>query len=274
MTESILPSHAGPRVLPLTGIHNFRDYGGYTLPGGGRLRSGILWRSGQHADASIDDLAAVDALALATVIDLRGNSERAAYPCARGPGFAADVRWFDGETAGQGGAVHQNAARDVRTRDDAMQAMTDLYAFMPHRPHLQAILRDYFLTLAGNAPDGDDMGGHLVHCFAGKDRTGFAVGLLHRLICVHADDMMADYMLTATAGNSAARIAAGVASLRQRRPDAADDALATLMGVEPEWLGAAFATVDADFGGVERYAETQLGVDSAMLDRIRARVII
>jgi protein-tyrosine phosphatase len=257
-----------PRVLPLAGIHNFRDYGGYALPGGGRLRSGILWRSGQHVDASADDLAAVDALALATVIDLRGNTERAAYPCARGPAFAADVRWFDGETAGHGGAVHQNAARDVRTRADAMQAMIDLYAFMPHRPNLQAILRDYFATLADGQP-----GGHLVHCFAGKDRTGFAVALLHRLLGVHADDLMADYMLTATAGNSAARIAAGVASLGRRRPDANQDALVTLMGVEPEWLEAAFATVAAEFDGPESFARQVLGVDAAMLDRISARLV-
>ncbi len=263
MTESIQT-----RVLPLTGIHNFRDYGGYTLAGGGRLASGLLWRSGQHADATADDLAAVDALGLATVIDLRGNSERRAYPCARGPGFRAEVRFHDGETAGAGGAVHQNAARDVRTRADAMAAMVDLYAFMPHRPNLQAILRDYFATLAA----GD--GGHLVHCFAGKDRTGFAVALLHRLLGVHADDAMADYLLTATAGNSAARIAAGVASLGKRRPDADEDALVTLMGVEPEWLEAAFATLDQDYGGPEAYARERLGVDAAVLERISARLVM
>jgi protein-tyrosine phosphatase len=163
--------------------------------------------------------------------------------------------------------VHQNAARDVQTRADAMQAMIDLYSFMPHRPNLQAILRDYFATLAGGAD-----GGHLVHCFAGKDRTGFAVGLLHHLLGVHADDAMADYMLTATAGNSAARIAAGAASLRKRRPDADEDALVMLMGVEPEWLDAAFATLDRDFGGPETFAREVLGVDAAMLDRISARV--
>ena len=262
MSESI-----DQRVLPLTGIHNFRDYGGYALAGGGRLRTGMLWRSGQHVDATADDLAAVDALGLATVIDLRGNSERAAYPCARGPGFAADVRWFDGETAGSGGAAHEIAARTVTSRADAMAAMQALYAFMPHRPNLQAILRAYFATLAG-----EGVGAHLVHCFAGKDRTGFAVALLHQLLGVHGDDVMADYLLTKTAGDSAARIAAGAEALRRRRPEADEAAIATLMGVEPEWLDAAFATLDADFGGAEAYARAQLGVDAAMLEAIRARL--
>ena len=44
------------RVLPLSGVHNFRDYGGYAVEGGGRLRDGILWRSAHHAEAADDDL--------------------------------------------------------------------------------------------------------------------------------------------------------------------------------------------------------------------------
>ena len=48
------------RVLPLAGIHNFRDYGGYAVEGGGRLRDGVLWRSAHHQDATDDDLAAIE----------------------------------------------------------------------------------------------------------------------------------------------------------------------------------------------------------------------
>ena len=66
------------RVLPLSGIHNFRDYGGYAVEGNGRLRDNFLWRSAHHESASDDDLAAVDALGLETVIDLRGDDERRA----------------------------------------------------------------------------------------------------------------------------------------------------------------------------------------------------
>ena len=50
------------RVLPLDGIHNFRDYGGYAARDGARLKQGVLWRSGQHVDASEDDLTKVAAI--------------------------------------------------------------------------------------------------------------------------------------------------------------------------------------------------------------------
>src|SRR3546814_1314481 len=80
------------RVLPLSGIHNFRDYGGYAVEGGGRLRDAILWRSAHHEGASDEDLTALDALGLETVIDLRGDDEREMHPCRRSDNFSARVR--------------------------------------------------------------------------------------------------------------------------------------------------------------------------------------
>ena len=83
------------RVLPLEGVHNFRDYGGYAVAGGGRVKRGVLWRSGEHGGASETDLTAIGALELATVFDLRGNGERANNPCRRPVGFAAEVVYHD-----------------------------------------------------------------------------------------------------------------------------------------------------------------------------------
>ena len=79
------------RVLPLSGVHNFRDYGGYAVEGGGRLRDGMLWRSAHHEAATDEDLAALDALGLETIIDLRGDDERELHPCRRSENFSARV---------------------------------------------------------------------------------------------------------------------------------------------------------------------------------------
>src|SRR3546814_8543392 len=88
------------RVLPLSGIHNFRDYGGYAVDGGGRLRDTMLWRSAHHEAATDEDLTALDALGLETVIDLRGDDEREAHPCRRSDNFAGRVPLAGGMTAG------------------------------------------------------------------------------------------------------------------------------------------------------------------------------
>ena len=44
------------RILPLAGIRNFRDYGGYAAADGATIMRRVLWRSGHHHEASADDL--------------------------------------------------------------------------------------------------------------------------------------------------------------------------------------------------------------------------
>ncbi len=257
------------RVKPFGGIHNFRDYGGYATGDGMRLKAGMLFRSGQHVDATVDDLAAVAALDLRSVIDLRGNSERRIYPCARPKGFAGQVYFFDGETSGRGGAPHVEAAREIVTAADAHRAMVDLYAFMPFRPNLVAVFRMYFDALA------DRDGASLLHCLAGKDRTGLAAAVLHILMGVHREDMMADYLLTNTAGNSEARIASGAASIRASRgPEIGDEAIRILMGVDAAFLDAALSAIEAAHGSTEAYADTVLGVTPARRAQIAERLIV
>jgi protein-tyrosine phosphatase len=255
------------RVLPLSGIHNFRDYGGYAVAGGGRLKRGLLWRSGQHGDATPDDLEAVAKVGLATVIDLRGESERAAAPCARAVGFDAAVLFAPGETVG-GHAPHVEAAADVTTADDAHRAMTWLYRTMPFRPNLVATLKLYFEALATRE------GPSLLHCMAGKDRTGLAAALLHKLMGVHDDDVMADYLLTNAAGNAEARVAAGAVTVRANFGQGmSDDAVRVLMSVHPDYLDTAFAAIEEAHGGVERYAEAVLGVTPAKRHGMRERLL-
>lgn len=253
------------RVLPLEGVHNFRDYGGYPARGG-RLRSRWLWRSGQHRDATAEDLAAIHALDLAAVIDLRGDGERAAFPCARHPEFAAEVVFAPGEQTedGSGKAVHEEWADRCRTADQALAVMTDLYALLPYRPALVATLRLYLRRLAGGE------GASLVHCFAGKDRTGLAVALVQRLLGVHPDDVMADYLLTNIAGNQQRRIAA----LQQMGTALDPGAARVLMGVDARFLDASFAAIAARHGTVEAYAGDVLGLDATGVEAMAERLIV
>lgn len=257
------------RVIPLHGIHNLRDYGGYRGKDGAMVRRGLLWRSSQHVDATAEDLTAIDALGLATVIDLRGDSEREAYPCMRSPAFAARVLFAPGETAGSGHAApHVEAARAVTTATDAHRAMVTLYESMPFRPNLIAVFRLYFDALA--TVDGPS----LLHCLAGKDRTGLAAGLLHHLLGVGEDDIMADYMLTNVAGNIERRIAAGAATVRANFGHAMEDgAVRTLMSVHPEFLETGLTAIRREHGSVDAYLRDVMGVDAEARAAIEGRFL-
>lgn len=250
------------RVLRLDGVHNFRDCGGYAGADGAAVRTGVLWRSAQHGDASDRDLGAIDALRLRTVIDLRGPSERDAKPCRRPAGFAAQVFTYPEETAGL--ALHTQAADGVITTAEARAAMLRLYQGIAFRDNLVPMLRCYFeVLLRGEGPS-------LVHCVAGKDRTGFAVALVQHALGLRRDAIVADYMLTNIAGNIEARIAAGAEQIRAHRGPIADDTIRVLMGVEEDYIVAAFAAVAARHGDLDAYLAAVIGVDAAAVARLQA----
>lgn len=250
------------RVLTLDGVHNFRDFGGYAAAGGARIKSGLLWRSAQHGDASDPDLDAIHALGIRTVIDLRGPSERESKPCRRHPDFAAQVYSYPEETAGL--ALHTEAADGVLTAAEARAAMLRLYEGIAFRENLIPMLRLYLEVLRRNE------GPSLVHCVAGKDRTGFAVALVQSLLGAHRDDVISDYVLTNQASKLEERIASG-AFRDMPRYEAFDEAtVRTLWGVEAEYLEKAFDALEARSGTVDAYAETVLGVDAATRDALRS----
>lgn len=249
------------RVLPLRAVHNFRDYGGYPGADGRMIRRGQLWRSAQHGDGTAADLAAIAGLGIRTVIDLRGPSEREAKPCVRAPGFAPQVFAHPEETAGL--ALHTEAADGVVTAAEARAAMLRLYEGIAFRPNLIPMLRCLFLVLERAE------GPSLVHCVAGKDRTGFAVALVQHALGAGREDILGDYELTNQAGNIEARIAAGATQIRERHGAIDEATMRTLMGVERDYLVTALAAVEARHGSLDGYLEAVLGVDRAMVGRLR-----
>lgn len=254
------------RILPLEGVHNFRDYGGYPTAAGGRVRRRTLWRSAQHGEATDADLAKIDALGLRRVIDFRGASEREANPCRRGPEFSAEVLFYEGETANL--APHLEAADDgVLDAAGAHRAMERIYRNLPNRKPVHWVMRRYFAALA----DGE--GASLVHCLAGKDRTGMAVALLHHALGVHPDDAMADFMLTNVAGNIEARIAQGGEAIRERRGPISDETIRILMGVDERYLHAMREALIEHYGSVDAFLQDELGVDAAMRERLRLQLV-
>lgn len=250
------------RIVATSGIHNFRDFGGYASNLGGRVQTRVLYRSGQHRDATADDLTQVSRLGLATIVDLRSDAERELYPCPRAQDHQAEVVYAPGNTLGV--ASHVEAAHGVKTASEAHAAMLDLYRHMPFRPALTEAFRLYFDRLAkGTGPS-------LVHCLAGKDRTGLAVALVHYQLGVHMDDIMADYLLTNQVGDMDRRIAAGAEAVRANfGPDMEDAAVRTLMSVHPDFLDAAFKAI----GNLDAYCRDVLQLTPTQQETLRATLI-
>lgn len=254
------------RLHRFDALDNFRDYGDYASAAGRRILGGRLFRSAHHARASEADLERLAGLDLAAVVDLRRPGERRDQPSRRPPGFTGQVIESTHDDGAEAPHITFLKTADL-TIDAGRRFMTDTYRELPFDPaHLDLFSR-YFRAL------GEADGPVLIHCAAGKDRTGLLAALTHRLLGVHRDDMVEDYLLTNAAVDLAGRAPAIARQLETMtgRP-VAHDAVVAFLGVEPVYLDTAMGEIAARHGSVDSYLEQALGVDATLRDRIGERL--
>src|SRR5690606_26294450 len=143
----------------------------------------------------------------------------------RPPGFAGQVIESAHDDGAEAPHITFLKTADL-TIDAGRRFMTDTYRELPFDlAHLDLFSR-YFRAL------GEADGPVLIHCAAGKDRTGLLAALTHRLLGVHPDDMVEDYLLTNAAVDLAGRAPAIARQLETMtgRP-VAHDAVVAFLGV-------------------------------------------
>lgn len=254
------------RIHRFDALDNFRDYGDYATAAGRRITPGLLFRSGHQARASEADLERLGALGLTAVVDLRRPSERRDQPSKRPPAFSGVVIESFHDDGGE--APHMKFLRTADlTPDSGRRFMVDTYRRLPFEPSHLDLFSRYFRLL------GETDGPVLIHCAAGKDRTGLLAALTHHLLGVHHDDIVADYLLTNTAVDLEGR-APGIARQLEARTGriVAHDAVVAFLGVEPVYLDTALAGIAAQHGSTDAYLAQALGVDAALRERIGARL--
>jgi protein-tyrosine phosphatase len=165
------------RRLPVGGTYNLRDIGGYPVAGGGVTIWGRLFRS-DHPRLDGPGRSQLGRLALRTVVDLRDAAERVARP--------SQLEGLVGRTIN-----HPLTVRSLLTTETATAPpLGDLYSTAVR--NLGAEIAEVVSVLA----EPRSLPG-LVHCAAGKDRTGIIIGLVLSAVGVSDETVAADYALTA-----------------------------------------------------------------------------
>ncbi|HEY2481058.1 MAG TPA: tyrosine-protein phosphatase [Caulobacteraceae bacterium] len=255
------------RHLILEGVENFRDFGGYATASGARLRAGRLYRSASHGRATDADLEAIQGLAIAVVVDLRRKHERQRDPSRRHDAFSAEVVENDdgGEAEDDSWVAHVTSS-DL-TAASFRDYMFRYYREAPFNPRMIDLYARYFEVLA--RADGPV----LIHCAAGKDRTGILAALTHHVTGVDRDDMMADYLATNDPARAERRlpiVTEAIRDLTGRTPPEA--AVRVAMGVEAAYLETAFAAMTEQCGGIDDYLRGTLGLDEARRRAVAAQL--
>ncbi len=255
------------RLINFERIPNFRDLGGYQTTEGRRVKWGRLYRAGSFAEASPADLAGVQALGLVTFIDFRSRLEKAEEPdrLPSPAGFTVvDIPVLDEGNKALVGDIMERIESGNFEGFDPNQAMITANRefaekFTPQfRTYIHAVLD------AEGAPV-------LWHCTAGKDRTGFASAILLRILGVPQDTVMRDYM--ASKEPSLASRKNQLRMIRLFKGEEAANNVAVMMGVEPDWLEAGFAQIDATWGSFDNYVANGLALGPGDIQRLRDNLL-
>lgn len=100
----------------------------------------------------------------------------------------------------------------------------------------------------------------IVHCTAGKDRTGLATAVLLTLLGVPKDQVYTDYLKSNVLGQ--VKLPMVLRVLRK-------DVLEALMAADASYLDAAFVAIEERFGDFDRYRAEALALSDAQVETLR-----
>ncbi|MBM3595655.1 MAG: tyrosine-protein phosphatase [Alphaproteobacteria bacterium] len=264
MTD-IVDEELARRLLPLEGGVNFRDIGGYPAAYGRRVKWGRLFRSGTMARLTEADRAHLAERGIRTVIDFRTESEHAHEPNEWGMGLGEGY-WRRPHDETFGNWSDLDPAR-LGTERDAEKVLEAGFRKLPEQ-QAQAYAEMFRRLAAGHVPA-------VIHCTAGKDRTGGGAALILAMLGVPREHIVADFLLTQRAFKAPTALSGARRNpdpKYQRFAEMKREVLAVFSSSRPSFIAAFLDSLDAQHGGIENYAAT-LGFTAADREAIRAGLL-
>lgn len=234
--------------LELSGACNARDLGGLAVAGGGTTASGRILRSDLLVALSDADSRALlaDGVGLRSVVDLRTPAETEAFP---GPWQEAGVE-----------VLLAPLPVDPAFEQDRTSELLDIYLSFLEPPATAITAALEALLDTGRHPV-------LIHCAAGKDRTGVLVALALELLGVERSEIVADYALTHE------RMPLVVERLEREAGHDRRRYRESLQRADAETMASFLAGLDQRHGGATAWAR-QRAIDPTAIDHFRTAMVL
>jgi protein-tyrosine phosphatase len=257
MTEQIVNRYAAyptERVLPFSGVQNFRDMGGYETADGRKVKYGILFRAAELTGLTEEDAAFLESLGIRTIFDYRGDDEAELKP---DPAIKGAVY----ERIPAIPELQYRSHRDMESMLEQFDAgaLDHMYGALPiNNPSYKRLMQ----LLA----DPERLG--LVHhCAAGKDRTGVGAALILSVLGVPWETIMEDYLMTNETLKGLHETV--MSELAPKLTPEKLELVMRMMDAREEFLESAFRAIDEKYGSMEAYFEQEFGLTQQKIAAIR-----
>ena len=254
MLSDMTSDEAPDRFVVLEGAFNLRDLGGYPTRDGGRLRTGLVYRGDSPRRLTSGDRSVVASLGIGHVVDLRGGTEADDGTWASGP----STQRHNFEVLDPSRAAAAPIASAVVDND----TFVDRYLYRLERAATE------FVAAASVVARGAEEG-VLIHCTAGKDRTGLLAAALLDALGVDDELIVEDYALSGPAmqdliAHQVAHPRSDELSLVDLPPIVVDAPAAVMEGF--------LSACDIRYGGLATFFVDR-GFSTADLDRLRTAML-
>lgn len=248
------------RLIALEGTTNFRDLGGYETVQGQVVKWGAVYRSARLLQLSDRDMKRIKSLGIRTVVDFRQSRHVQSRPDRLPDGAQYKHMPVYEDTP-------MSPIRVLLNRHRLLEAFAKVYAnHIVERggPVFGELIR--LLSRPENLP-------LLIHCTAGKDRTGVAAFVILRALGVPHETAVQDYLLT---NLSAATFIEQINTMLGSRNvhGVAVEQLYPLLAASPKLINSAADHIDEKYGGVAQYLFEKGGLDQGNLQALRATLLM
>ena len=277
----ISTSELKQQFIPVNGIVNARDLGGYIMQDGRKLRDGAFIRAAHLADATDDDLQYLSSIPTAKVIDFRKDIEMNGKTDRMVPG----AEYIRLEIDASGKIVSQatedekrlftgNKQFDVKKfmvmaafNPMAQRIAQLMYPNLTNDPECRKQFRQFFRLILETTH-----GAILYHCTQGKDRTGFASALILAALGADRDTIVADFDATNRVYEEDVR----QCCQNVRRMGGKETEIATVksfLGANTDNFIKALESIDREFGSMEAYLKGPIGLTDQDILTLRERYL-
>ena len=243
------------RIIPMQGLFNFRDLGGYYNATGKQTRWGKLYRSSGLANATFQDAKVLNNLGIRTVIDFRSEKERFDAP----PKFLAPKR-IDLPLRGNPYNIFFSTILSGKLKaGDVKVYLQDLFAFLMENNSEFFIDMFDILSDANNYPV-------LIDCSPGSDRGAVACALILAALDIDLDQIVNDYMLTNEQTNFSPLIPNTNIFLQE--PEV-QETFTALFRVHKGTITYSFEKIIKEYGTLDNFFNTELKMNAKKREKLK-----